>query len=132
MTGIHYPPPPGTTTGISGTGFGPGEIPEYIDVSTTSTPGTPQTVITRAVTGTEVFYLSSVVITCRKQACYQIKEDSTIIGSGRIGAAHPNDQYVFTVPRSVPSGKTITVVFEQIAGTSASDVEAYLIGFKTT
>lgn len=113
-------------------GMGPGQTAEFLDAGTTSTPGVTQTLITRVVGAAETFFVSSVVVTCRQTACYEVKEDAAIIASGRIGAANPNDKFHFTIPRPVASGTTLTVDFKQLSGTTAGDVEAYVIGYAQT
>lgn len=113
-------------------GFGPGQTPEFLDAQTTTTPGFSQTLITRVVGATETLFLRYVVVTTTKGGCFEIRDNASVIGSGRTGASQTNASFLYPVAREIASGNTLTVVFEQPAGAgSASDIEAYVMGYTT-
>lgn len=96
------------------------------DQRTVTTPGTPETLITEVVPASTTRKISKVVVSSTKLGKFDIKIDSTIIGSGRTGPSNMNAEFTFSPAISATATQTITVEFNQLRG-PATDVEAYLM-----
>ena len=84
------------------------------------------TLISEVVPASTTRKLSKVVVSCRKAGKFNIKINSTIVGSGRIGPGKLNAEFRFSPVRSAVATDTIVVEFEQFIGTTTA-VEAYLM-----
>lgn len=88
------------------------------------TDGSSQTLIDETVGVGNTLTLKRVRVTCRRNVTYEILEDATVIGTGRVGAGKLNDDFVFDVDKILAAG---TVLKVNIVGSGpASDVEVYL------
>ena len=106
--------------------------PFYAQAQTTTTPGALQTLINETVPASTTRSLNKVVVVCRRSAKFEIKINSTVVGSGRTGPANMNVSFVFLPVRDAAESDTITVDFEQINGGPSVDVEVYLMATDKT
>jgi hypothetical protein len=111
--------------GSSGTAF-------FAETQTVTTPGSTQTLITEVVPVGTTRSLNKVVVVCRRSAKFEIKINSTVVGSGRTGSASMNASFVFLPVRYAASGDTITIDFEQTSSGPSVDVEVYLMATDVT
>lgn len=114
------PIPVTVTSGTTGTPF-------FTQVQTETTPGSQQTLLSFVVSAPTQSNLTQLVVICRQESEFFIQDNNTMIGSGRTGAASPNASFTWNPNRAVPTGDTITVLFEARAGSPISDVECYLM-----
>ena len=90
------------------------------------TPGVLQNLITFVVPVAISRLLSQVIVTCRVEGIFEVKAGTTVIGSGRTGAASPQAKFEWDPSRPVAAGVTVVVNFTARAGGPATTVEAYL------
>lgn len=109
--------------GSSGTPF-------FTQAQSTATGGV-DTLISTSVPALTTRNISKVIVSSRQAGKFNIKINSTIIGSGRTSAANMNVEFSFMPSRSASAGDTISVEFEQTHG-KLSDVEAYLMATDMT
>jgi hypothetical protein len=124
----HYPPPPGDQTGITGTGWGPGEVPYHLPIEDTTDPGIDKK-IGEIPAGSEI-YLKSLKISCRKSVKYTVKLDGDTIGTGRTSAANPDSFMNWEPSIQKPSSLAIEVYVCANDSQAASDVEAFIAGYQ--
>lgn len=124
----HYPPPPGTSTGITGTGWGPGEIPYHLPITDTTSPGVDKK-IGEIPAGSEI-YMKSVKISCRVSVKYTVKLDGAIIGSGRTSAANPDSFMNWEPSIEKPTASVVELFVCANNSQIASDVEAFISGYQ--
>lgn len=102
--------------------------PVFADAATVTTPGSIQTILSYTVPAAKTLNIFSVTVICRQESTFQIYGDSLLIGSGRTGAASPNVNFGYVVPRSFIAGKLIEIKATARNGSSAADIEGYLQG----
>lgn len=98
--------------------------PVFYDTQTVTTPGVTQTLVNETVGVGKTLTIRKVRVTCRQRTTYNILLDSTIIGSGRVGAGEYNDDFVFVVNRTLSAGSVLKV--ETLSGGKATDIEVYV------
>jgi len=89
-----------------------------------TTDGTVQELINETVGVGKTLTLKSVTVTSTRSVKYEVLEDSTVIGSGRVGAGNKNDDFIWHVDKILSAGTVLKVNVEG-AGPN-SDVEVYL------
>jgi hypothetical protein len=116
--------------GSINTKFTPSEPadPIFIENRTDITPGSEQELISSVVPTGKKRYLKNAYVICRRDGSFVIKKNSTIIGSGRTGAANPMANFAFSPARPIAAGDTIKILFTGKPGPVAS-VEGYVQGF---
>jgi len=105
--------------GSSGTPF-------FRENQTVTIPGSTQTLINEIVGVGKTLTIKRVTISCSQSVTYEVKIDSTIVGSGRVGPGNLDSSFVFDVDRTATAGQAVTVTILTQTGRPASDVEAYL------
>lgn len=92
-----------------------------------STPGIEQTLITSTVPVGKRRKMTQLYVTGRQPGTYRLDDGSGIIASGRIGPAILKDVFRFEPRQEFAAGTTLTLKFTSLAGTPASDIEAYVM-----
>lgn len=100
--------------------------PVFFEVSSSTTPGVEQTLISLTVPAATTRFLYQVVVVCRMEGVFKILSDSYLIGSGRTGAAQPNVAFLFNPPRPTSAGSVVDVLFEARVGSPVVDVEVFI------
>jgi len=99
-------------------------------ISIPSTPGATGTgtLITYVVPVAQTLWLKKVQGSCNTGGKFTILEDTTIIGTGRVGSGDKNWIFDFKPAFAIGAGGTLTVEFLKFSGGSDSDVEAFASG----
>lgn len=99
--------------------------PDTLSNAVSSTPGSPQTLISNMVdAGTRLDAFAAIVV-CAFPSLYQVKVDGVLIGSGKTAPGKPESRFVWLPLQKVAAGATIDIEFLQSFGPTV-DVEAYL------
>lgn len=101
------------------------------DQRTVSTPGTPETLISVVVPAATTRRINKVRVSCTKLGKFEVKINSTVVGTGRTGPGEMNVEFNFNPARPASATDTISITFNQLRG-AATDVEAYLMAMDET
>lgn len=101
--------------------------PVHLTAKTTTTPNTPQDLITSVIPAGKTRKMSKIIVVCRSHSSYIVRDNSDIIASGRTGPANTTDVFEWSPRRSVAAGRTLKVTFTAMSGTPSVDVEAYVM-----
>jgi len=97
-----------------------------------TTPGTVQTLFDMNVPANIERQIFALVVTCRREAYFEIGVDSALVGSGRTGPSCINASFKFSPAKVVPQNKNIKVMLSAASYAPISEVEAYLMCLDTT
>lgn len=100
--------------------------PQFFETATQTTPGILQTLLTFTVPATGTRYLTQAIVVCRVEGEFFIKQNGSIIGSGRTGASNARGAFSYNPARPLIVGATITLEFTSRSGSKISDVEGYI------
>lgn len=100
--------------------------PVFFEMSSLTTPGVEQTLVSFTVPAETTRMLHRVIIVCRMEGSFRVLSDGSVIGSGRTGAAQPNVFFDFTPPRPVSEGTVIDVLFEARTNSPPVYVEVFV------
>jgi hypothetical protein len=98
----------------------------FKDIQTVTTPGAEQTILNETVGVGKQINLLQLFVTCRMDGFYRVYIDTTVIASGRTGAATPNCYFNWTPYRKAIAGEQIMIKFTSRSDKPVSDLEAYL------
>jgi hypothetical protein len=106
------------------------EIGDAIDIVSiaTSTPGLVQELVTTTVPAGKNRFINKVRVVCRGYACWTLKVNGDIIGSGRNSPANEQPEMIYTPRYKSLPGDEIKLEFLAFAAKPAVPVEAYLMG----
>ena len=100
--------------------------PVFHDFVGQTNPGVLENIISVTVPSTKTRQLHQVIVCCRINLRWRLLVNSTVIGSGRTGAAHPVDVFSYIPSRSVNSNSLIQLEVLVPASGPVVDLEAYI------
>ena len=112
--------------GNAGTAF------HQADSDVTMVAGNALTVLSSTVPALTTRNIAKVVVSSRAAGKFEIKVNSTVVGSGRLNAANLNAEYIFSPVFSASAGEVIEVDFTMLHGQTGQDVEVYLMATDMT
>jgi hypothetical protein len=98
----------------------------FVSVTTATTPGVLQNLITENVPVDTIRQISQVIIICRQEGSGFIYADGNLIGSVRTSASNPNASFTFNPRYPVATGLEIKIDFRSRAGSPMVDVDCHL------
>lgn len=107
---------------------GPAGDPVFNEVQTVTTPGVEQSLFSVVVPALTTRNLDTLRVSCTVPTVFNLYAGATIVATGRTGPGEPNANFVWSPSREVAAGVTLELkLLANIAGISATDVEAYLM-----
>lgn len=112
---------------------GGGGTPRVDLAEDTTTPGTPQTLISEVVPAATTRNLDSIQVKLGQDASWRLEVAGTLVASGRTGPAHKESYFPFPFPQPMTAGQTYELILTQRSGSPANeDVEAYIFSTDVT
>jgi len=94
--------------------------------SSISVPGSETELISYVVPVGKTFNMLGAYASCFQDGTMRVRINSSVVCTSRTGPGCPGAYFFWIKPRKATGGQTVRVGFEAIAGSSPSDVEAYL------
>jgi hypothetical protein len=91
-----------------------------------STPGTTQTLINTALSGTLRTFIRAVRVSCRNHGAWELLNDSTLLASGLTGPIEPNDDFGFDIPKELAVSENLTLKFRAHTPAPVSSLRAFV------
>jgi hypothetical protein len=98
----------------------------FFEVAASTTPGVEQTLLSLTIPALTTRFVHQVVVVCRMEGSFRVLSDSSLIGSGRTGAAQSNVAFNFSPPRPLLAGSVLDVLFESRPNSPVVDVEVFV------
>lgn len=95
-------------------------------IQDTTTPGLEQTLFTYTVPSGKTHIMLALRVVTKHEGSFTLDYDSTVIASGRTGAAQANILFNWHPYHSVAADSIVTLKYKGISNKPSVDIEAYL------